>query len=842
MRTKTILFSLLLLPFAGLRAQADFAKDEAELQKKASVILVRFAENATRNKVGPRAKQAYDLVLDHYDLENAAARHALGFTKVKDKWEQGALDKRPKWEDKANNEQRYKVIDEWYKTAMQLGALHRELGLKMMKGENLVRGGYHLELAVGYNPMDVESHKALGHTETKGFWGTEVETAFVARMKEIETKALELAKKEYEVTPLPAGELPEELKRTGLEFHGVKTAHNKIWTRGTQENADNCGKWAERGLDFLVYLMGEDKAKRFGVAQRVASRGWVGFIWTTMERDDFLKLNPQIYEGKTIEDAKLFANVQWKSATGPATVYMRLTPAQMHDNLIVQMFEYGLTGGANKALAEGLNHAATWYLMSTSITHHGARPEGTVTGRELQLPESTNWWMRHMRDQALAGSDYPINQCPREPLSQFRNDVRVKVWSFMTWVLAAYPDKWLDFFTKIPPDHNPGPDEVDALGEKVFGKKLAEVEGEWRKWARGDSGIAAATGYGPPLLPEKPGKEELVVLERMNLIRRQAIAYSVPEGKKEIWQSIVEGQLGPLPTCDLDAEATMACDDHAKYLTRWTEEHMKWPEAHEENPAREGFSPRGMRAAQRSVIVFLNANGGVDFARDSVDGWIGTVYHRFPLLEHNINRFGYSYVYENGWSVAVLDMGSLEEPYDPRIAPRFVAWPPPGMKEVPLAFHGHEMPNPLDDQPEADRDILATGYPVSLQLQREFAMKLAKSELSLYVVPKPERDKVPAQNVLFVDTKGNQADDWRKRCGDPVACWIHTPAVPLLKRMEVKNCVFGIPKAHLRPSTTYQVRVQLQIDNPQPIVFCWEFTTGTHKEGLKLKEPKEPKK
>ena len=31
---------------------------------------------------------------------------------------------------------------------------------------------------------------------------------------------------------------------------------------------------------------------------------------------------------------------------------------------------------------------------------------------------------------------------------------------------------------------------------------------------------------------------------------------------------------------------------------------------------------------------------GIDFARDSVDGWVGTPYHRFPLLEHNIRRFG----------------------------------------------------------------------------------------------------------------------------------------------------------------------------------------------------------
>src|SRR5262249_39989643 len=191
--------------------------------------------------------------------------------------------------------------------------------------------------------------------------------------------------------------------------------------------------------------------------------------------------------------------------------------------------------------------------------------------------------------------------------------------------------------------------------------------------------------------------------------------------EKEEQLDMRQGQLEPLPPVDLDAEATMACEDHSRYLTRYPEQHMKWPEAHEENPALEGFSPRGMRAGMRSVIVFLHADGGVDFAKESVDGWIGTVYHRFPLLEHNINRFGYSYIFENGWSVATLDMGSLEEPYDPQRAPKFVCWPAPGMKEVPLGFDGNEMPNPLDDQPESERDLRNVGSPVSLQLQSGFA-------------------------------------------------------------------------------------------------------------------------
>lgn len=813
-----------------LPAQDDLQKKEAELASAAARLLNSFARNADRYKVGPRAKQAYDLIVDRYDPEHSAARKALGFKKVQGEWQAQPPDKAPKWKDDANNEQRYRVVEEWAKTAEKLGALHRELGLQLVAGENLARGAFHLEQAVYYYPLDRAAHLALGHVEHDGFFGTEEDVAFVRRLREIETKALELARQSYPLEALPQDQMPEELKKLGLEFHGAKSARYTVWTRGTQENADNCAKWCERALDFLVWLVGPEEARRRALVQRATIWKWFGFVWTSQEREDFLKANRHTWEGETIEQAKQFANIAWKSQQGPAQVFMKLTPAQMHDCLIVHVFHDAFQG-CNAALCEGLQHAATWYLMSTSIQQFGARPEGTVTERELALPESTNWWLRKMRNDATAGTDWPINQVPREQLSRFRNDVRIKSWSFMTWVLARYPDKWLAFFTKVPADKIPFPEEIDAVGEEAFGKPLAQVEAEWRDWARGDSGVAAATGYGPPLLPEKPNREELAVLERMNEVRSTLLAYRLPEAASQRDKvDLRSGAMGTLPPVDLDAEASMACEAHARYLTRYPEEHLKWPEAHEQNPANDGFSPRGMRAAMRSVIAWTERDAGESWARDSVDLWIGTVYHRFPLLEHNIFRFGYSYVYENSHSIAVLDMGSLEEPYDPATAPKLVAWPPPGMENVPRQFHGVEHPNPLGDQPADQQDITLTGYPVSLQLQREFAGQLTGSSISLYEVK--GRGKPPSQHYVHPQENRKDFEAWAHRRGDPVALWVHTPAEPLLKRMEERQVVFGIPKEHLKPKTTYQVEVMLKLENP--LYFIWEFTTGTQMEGLKF--------
>lgn len=820
-------------------AQDPFAAEEQELVKKCSSTLLNFANMAKSSKVGQRAKQAFDLVLQ-YDNDNASARNELGYHKDKGGWvEEQDPKKKKKWIDKANYESRFKIMDEWYKTSLKLGELHRKLGLKMKDAGN-GRATYHLEKAVYYNAMDKDANVALGLKQGPGFYGTDDQIAFARKIKEIETTAIQIARKDYKVTALPLEQMPKELvalkdavpdwmKKPHFDIFGSKSEHFVVWTRGTQENADDAVKWGERALDFGTFLLGEERAKKAHFVER-ASRtfAWRGFLWTSREREELLKANPHIWkDSKSMDEAMRFVNTSWLASEGPAVVEAKITPASIHDSMIGTVFMYGLAFERNEGLGEGLLHAATWYLQSTCITRFGALPEGSATERELALPESTNWWLRAMRDQALSHQDWPLDQIPRERLSRFRNDCRLKSWSFMTWVMAAYPEKWWDYYEALPDPkkHPPTLEEINAIGEKVFGKKLEAVETEWREWARGDSGVAAGTGYGPPQLPERPSKEELAVLDRLNAVRALALTYS--------WTGDVpgDGTLAGLPPCELDAEASMACEDHAHFLARWPEQHLKWPEAHEENPALEGFSPRGQRAAMNAIIIHRAGNGGVDFARDSIDGWLGTPYHRFPLLEHNIKRFGYSYLYENDLTVAVLDMGSLEEPYDPQLAPKFVMWPVPNMKDVPTSFHGREQPNPLEDQPEDQKDITKTGYPISVQLQNELARRLGECDIKLFEAR--GGGKQPAK--CYVPQASEEFKAWADRAKKEVPIWVHTPKVPLNRRMEVRDAIFCIPKERLEPNKHYQVRVEMNIGTEKPLWLIWEFQTGTQTDGLKLK-------
>jgi hypothetical protein len=77
---------------------------------------------------------------------------------------------------------------------------------------------------------------------------------------------------------------------------------------------------------------------------------------------------------------------------------------------------------------------------------------------------------------------------------------------------------------------------------------------------------------------------------------------------------------------------------------------------------------------------------------------------------------------------------------------------------------------------------------------------------------------------------------WVERCKDEVPTWVHTPKIPLNKKMDLRDVLFVLPKQHLEANKAYQVRVMLHIGGlSQPMWFFWEFQTGGQLEGLKLK-------
>jgi len=166
-------------------------------------------------------------------------------------------------------------------------------------------------------------------------------------------------------------------------------------------------------------------------------------------------------------------------------------------------------------------------------------------------------------------------------------------------------------------------------------------------------------------------------------------------------------------------------------------------------PGFTGIEPkdRTMAAGYRSLVVSENVSSGDTRSRDSIDGLMGAIYHRFGFLDLVIDEIGIgiakvslsepnshtAYVYNMGnFGLNTLCEGPAFSGYgryytrvcEPEIKinaddfenlqtlargynPNIVQWPADGDNDVPPAFF-EESPDPLPD-------YSVSGYPVSLQ-------------------------------------------------------------------------------------------------------------------------------
>jgi uncharacterized protein YkwD len=149
-----------------------------------------------------------------------------------------------------------------------------------------------------------------------------------------------------------------------------------------------------------------------------------------------------------------------------------------------------------------------------------------------------------------------------------------------------------------------------------------------------------------------------------------------------------------------DPGLSKGCAAHAAYLVR----NVDHPSTqglglHSEDPKLPGYSKEGERAG-KAAVIFLGKEGP-----DAVEGWIGSLLHRIPLLESRLRKVGYGLARGGPAAVtAVLDatsgMGVGKD------AP-VVLYPADGQKDVPREFCP-EIPDPIPES--ADKKA---GYPVT---------------------------------------------------------------------------------------------------------------------------------
>ena len=297
-----------------------------------------------------------------------------------------------------------------------------------------------------------------------------------------------------------------------------------------------------------------------------------------------------------------------------------------------------------------------------------------------------------------------------------------------------------------------------------LGKPVADFDARWRRWILPErNGLVQRLGANPG--GPEPTCEEQGLLAYLDSLR------------KSCWD---EDYLDPYLPLKIEPALSRGALLHARYLDLHPDQAAAWPDAHEEYTDRKGFTPEGCLAGLHSVIV------PGDYAKhpeDAVDAWMGTFYHRLPIIRPGLVRVGWGATK----GTAVLDTSTLVQP-DYRYFN--IRWPHDGMKDVPLRFEP-ELPNPVPGEDQSH-----WGYPITLQ--RYMPGGEARMELHLY-----EGSRVDAKHE--------------------VPCHFSTPSKPTNPELKPKGAYCLIPKSSLKASCRYTVKAE------DPFLgesITWSFTTG----------------
>jgi uncharacterized protein YkwD len=239
----------------------------------------------------------------------------------------------------------------------------------------------------------------------------------------------------------------------------------------------------------------------------------------------------------------------------------------------------------------------------------------------------------------------------------------------------------------------------------------------------------------------------------------------------------------------LDLQLTRACQAHADYLAA----HLnpladKAGDPHAEKPGLPGYSKAGATAARMSVISYNRGLAG-PVGPHVVDSFMATLFHRIAFLRPDLKRIGYGearFGKQEVW--AVLDARSGRQAGE--ASNQTVIFPGDQQKDVPLLFLVPELPNPIPPEGRQER----AGYTVTVMFGAAARVRGAQ--------------------LVLRDGKGNE-----------VPGWFSSPEKPAVERLQQSNTVALIPKAALRPRTTYTATATATVDG-QAWSKTWTFTTA----------------
>jgi hypothetical protein len=229
-----------------------------------------------------------------------------------------------------------------------------------------------------------------------------------------------------------------------------------------------------------------------------------------------------------------------------------------------------------------------------------------------------------------------------------------------------------------------------------------------------------------------------------------------------------------------DPVLSKGCAAHAAYLVTNVEHpSTQGLGLHAEDPKLPGYTKEGERAGKASVI-FLGREG-----EPAVEGWMGSLFHRIPLLQSRLRKIGYGLA--RGGPATVTVVLDATNGLGPGKDSAVVLYPAEDQKEVPLAFVP-EIPDPIPDSPTN-----RAGFPVTA---------------------------IFAEGALVKDVKASLKD----ADGSEVPVWLSSPEKPAAADYQ-RNTVGLIPQKPLRPRTAYTATVAALVRG-KPWIKTWAFTTA----------------
>ncbi|MBI5535441.1 MAG: hypothetical protein HY898_22115 [Deltaproteobacteria bacterium] len=263
--------------------------------------------------------------------------------------------------------------------------------------------------------------------------------------------------------------------------------------------------------------------------------------------------------------------------------------------------------------------------------------------------------------------------------------------------------------------------------------------------------------------------------------------------------------LAQLDAVVVDDAISQACAGHLQYLV--AEAELTGTEGcllthSEDNHANPYYAPANERAGMGALIACVPpASGGLHLSR-AVDRWIGSLYHRIPLLSPGLLTVGAA---EYGGYVCLNFQQGTAEVSEVRL----VTWPSGGMGDVPTDFPGRESPcptTPSDPGGTAADQCPASGFILTATWYGPTGSGLFSQVNSAGIT---DGSTGTALGVLALYASGLTGSD-------PVpGAMPHTLAL--------------IPDASLPTGSLVRVESNVVIDGVERAA-SWEFTTGSRME------------